>query len=154
MVTSDVTPELPGPTLWLRARLRAMVVQLLKAQQSRESILLDLGDGSPHLTTLVAATSLTVASILGFSRQYRRANFIQRCLFRHVRRYLLVLEALSLQLRIRGGIPRLRAYWRSLTAPSMEFYWHPLTEELVADVGVSQRDLRRHGGVAACFQFL
>jgi hypothetical protein len=132
--------EHAGPVLWIRSRLRAIVIQILRPQQSRESILLDAGDDVPHLTTLVAVTSLMVASILGFSRQYRRAAFIQRCLFKHVRRYLIVMEALSLQLRFRGGVPRLRAYWRSLTTPVMEFFRHPITEELLADVTISQRD--------------
>ena len=41
--------------------------------------------------TLVTATSTTVAAALGFSRQQRRAFFIQLCVFKHIRRYMLLL---------------------------------------------------------------
>lgn len=67
------------------------------------------GVSAPVELTLVAASSTTVAAALGFTRQQRRAYFIQQCLFRHVRRYLLVLSPSSLDLRVRGVFPRLRS---------------------------------------------
>lgn len=62
------------------------------------------------MQTIVAATSITVAAALGFSRQYRHAYFIQQCLFRHMRKYLLLTSSVRLHLRLRGGVPKLRAY--------------------------------------------
>jgi hypothetical protein len=66
------------------------------------------GGGCREHQTLVAATSSTVAAALGFSRQQRDAYFIQQCLFRHVRRYLLVLDAGAVGVRLIGALPRLR----------------------------------------------
>lgn len=132
------------PLLWVRARLRAVVVQLLLAPRIAEN----------SLQTAFAASSLTVAAVLGFSRQYRAASFIQRCLFKHVRRYLLALGSLQLGLRLYGGIPKLRSYWRALTRPAAEFYRHPLTDELVADIEVTPADAKKHGSAHAAVRFL
>lgn len=100
--------------------------------------------------TLLAATSMTIASALGFSRQYRSAHFIQQCLFRHMRRYLLVLEVRAPALRFLGAIPRLRAHWRALTRPTAEIFSHPLTGKLLLDVQVSRQQVRKLGTVEAC----
>lgn len=66
--------------------------------------------GAPYVTqTLVAATSMTVAAALGFARQQRRAFFIQQCLFKHVRRYLVLLQSAAWELTLIGVSPRLRS---------------------------------------------
>ena len=105
------------------------------------------------LCTVVAATSLTIAAALGFSRQYRHAYFIQQCLLKHFRRYLIVLNLTHLNLQLRGGIPRLRAYWAVLTKPAMELYHHPLTDDLILDIGITEAQSIKRGGAQACFTF-
>lgn len=46
-----------------------------------------------------------------------------------------------------GIFPRLRSAWRTLTRPSMELYAHPLTEEVVADLGARRHQIKKAGGV-------
>lgn len=94
---------------------------------------------------------MTVASALGFSRQYRSAHFVQQCLFRHVRRYLLILEAQQPMLRFLGPIPRLRAHWRALTRPTAEVFSHPITGALFLDIQVSRQQVQKLGTLEACF---
>lgn len=65
--------------------------------------------------------------------------FLQQCLFQHMRRYLLVLAHGPMDVRLVGALPRLRTYWRALTRPTEEAFYHPITEELVLDVGVTAR---------------
>jgi len=54
--------------------------------------------------------STLVAAAMGYSRRYRRLLFIQQCVFRHVRRYLLLIDAARLAVELRGIMPRLGAY--------------------------------------------
>ena len=93
---------------------------------------------------------MTIAAALGFSRQYRGAHFVQQCLFRHMRRYLLVLEARRPELRFLGAIPRLRTYWRALSRPTAEVFSHPVTGELLLDVQVTRQQSRKLGTIEAC----
>jgi len=138
------------PILWLRARIRAMVIQLLTPYAGPASEF----TSTPNLCTLIAASSLTVAAALGFSRQYRHAYFIQQCLFKHFRRYLLVLNTLRLTAQLRGGVPKLRAYWAVLTNPTLELFHHPITDELLVDLGVTAAQCEKRGGLEACFDLL
>lgn len=108
----------------------------------------DAGALSAELT-LVAATSVTVATALGFTRKQRKAFFIQQCLFSHMRRYLIVLAPGWLDLRLHGILPRLRSCWRALTRPTGELFAHPLTEELEADIGLTGAAARRVGSPEA-----
>lgn len=108
----------------------------------------------PIELTLVAASSTTVAAALGFTRQQRRAYFIQQCLFRHVRRYLLVLSPTSLDLRIRGIFPRLRSCWRALTSATGELFAHPHTAALLADIELTALAIQRAGTLETCLTSL
>ncbi len=98
--------------------------------------------------TLTLTSSTAVAAALGFSRRERRAFFIQKCLFRHVRRFLIVLDSAHWEAHLLGTLPRFRSCWRALSTPSMEFFNHPITSELLADVGVARRRLRRGGSLS------
>jgi len=91
-------------------RLRCVAVQLAQEQTSLEAGFSLEREHAPHWVSLVFATSLTVAAVLGFSRQYRLAMFLQRCLFKHLRRYLVVLGCARWNLCFRGGVPQLRFY--------------------------------------------
>ena len=95
--------------VWLRMRGLTTLFQIL-AQPTLPTPGAEgaLTSVCPNYQTLVLATTATVAAALGFSRQYRYAFFIQHCLAKHVRRYLLILDAGLLTLRIRGAVPRFK----------------------------------------------
>jgi hypothetical protein len=143
----------PHPTLclWVKTRALTSMVQLLTTPSVGASQTQYGGAGRSEHQTLVAATSSTVAAALGFSRQQRDAYFIQQCLFRHIRRYLLVLEAGVVGLRLVGALPRLRVCWQALTRPTMELFNHPLTGELLLDIRITRQQLKKLGSVQACF---
>ena len=98
----------PALCLWVKTRALTSLVQLLTTPSVGGFGASHGGEARHEHQTLVAATSSTVAAALGFSRQQRDAYFIQQCLFRHIRRYLLVLEAGFVGIRLIGALPRLR----------------------------------------------
>lgn len=87
-------------------------------------------------------TSAWVAAALGYTRRYRRLLFVQQCLYKHTRRNLLLLLSSAAEVWVRGVLPRFRAYWRVLTQPSQEAFLHPITSDVVFDVGLSRRQLK------------
>jgi len=76
---------------------------------------------------LLTITNTLVGAALGYTRRYRRLFFLQQCLFKHLRRYLIVLEPERVELRTEGIAPRFRACWRVLNAPTGEVFLHPET---------------------------
>ena len=90
-----------------------------------------------------------MAAALGYTRRYRRFFFVQQCLFRHVRRCLLLVSTAPLDVRLGGAMPRFRPLWRALTQPAQECFTHPLSQERVWDVGLRLSLLQRLGTKAA-----
>ena len=127
--------------LWLRPR---SVVQ--HAQVLLDPTAIGSGARARTLCPLYAITGTLLAAALGYSRRYRRMFFIQQCLFRHLRRVLLLLVQGKVEVCFRGIMPRLGAYWRILTRPAQELFLHPLSALPVVDVGVSRRLFDMAGG--------
>jgi len=97
----------------------------------------------------LAATTATVAAVLGFPRQQRGAYFIQQSLFKHLRRALLLLGIQMPVVWLIGALPRLRLFWATLTKATGEVFSHPVTQELVPDVRVTAVQVRRLGSISA-----
>lgn len=77
-------------TLRLRPTLLTSNVQILAGSNQSEYT---GAHQRESMQTVVDASTMTVAAALGFSRQHRRAFFLQQCLFRHVRRHMLLFDA-------------------------------------------------------------
>lgn len=89
--------------LWLKPKLQVQRLQLL----SPDVGVFDKSAAPKHASTFYY-TSVMVAAVLGYSRRYRRLFFIQQCLFRHVRRCLLVLNPNLLDVVLLGVMPKFR----------------------------------------------
>ena len=110
--TTPSAPSLARPcfdsmlTLWLRPTLLTSNVQILTGSNQGEST---GAHQRETMQTIAAASTMTVAAALGFTRQHRRAFFLQQCLFRHVRRHMLLLDTPSWNVLLFGIFPRLRS---------------------------------------------
>lgn len=105
-------------------------------------------------STLIFATSTLVGAALGYTRRYRRVFFLQQCLFKHLRRYLLLLLPHQLELQLLGVMPRFRACWRTLNQATNEVFLHPITNSPVYDAGLVRRQLSAAGGGLGCLKVL
>lgn len=137
-----------GLVLLVQAQGLVQEVHILEAVQPVEE------EYAEQRLTLVVSTSTLIAAALGYTRRYRRMFFIQQCLFKHMRRYLVTLDPTDVDVELRGVLPRFRACWRVLTRASNEVFYHPLTGELVYDLGLTRRQLLGAADVAVAFTLL
>jgi hypothetical protein len=95
--------------------------------------------------TLTELSATSVASMFGYSRRYQRAHFVRLSFVKYLRRYLLVLAQLRVNLGVVGVIRQFRGYFRSLNLPTEQAFLHPLTGKWLTDVSVvlpARRGLR------------
>ena len=69
---------------------------------------------------------VAVSAALG--RGHRATPLAQFLTCQYARRYLICLTHGNVDLWVTGGIGLFSAFWRYLTSPSDEVYWHPLAQ--------------------------
>lgn len=98
---------------------------------------------TPARVSLTEVTATSVAAMFGYARRYQRAGFIRQSLFRHFRRYFLVLGSFTCSLGIFGVLRHFRALFKVLNSPSGQAYRHPLSNAWVSDFGLELRSIAR-----------
>jgi hypothetical protein len=88
---------------------------------------------NPHHAVLAEIPAASIAAMFGYSRRYQRASFIRISFFKHLRRYLLTLNQLSLDLRVVGILRQFRLLFKTLNAPANQIFKHPLYDSYLTD---------------------
>lgn len=82
-----------------------------------------------------------LCSAFNYSKKFRALNLIQTCLLKHLRRYLLILGVLTANLFVVGLISNFNFYWKLLNSAQQEIYLHPISGEIVYDIGLTPAKL-------------
>jgi len=108
---------------------------------------------TPHHAVLAEIPVASIAAMFGYSRRFQRASFIRVSFFKHLRRYILTLNGLSLDLRVVGVLRQFRLLFKTLNTPTNQMFKHPLHGGYLADIActphkmagqVSSREELRH----------
>lgn len=127
-------PQRPSLSLTLWESNNKVGGTFLAAQASPHT-LVRAGSGlSQEVLTELSATS--VASMFGYSRRYQRAHFVRLSFIKYLRRYLLVLAQLRVNLGVVGAMRQFKGYFKTLNAPACQVFRHPLTGRWLSDVAL------------------
>lgn len=96
---------------------------------------------NPHHAVLAEIPAASIAAMFGYSRRYQRASFIRISFFKHLRRYLLTLNQLSLDLRVVGILRQFRLLFKTLNAPTNQIFKHPLYGSYLTDFSCAPQSL-------------
>jgi hypothetical protein len=109
---------------------------------------------TPHHAVLAEVPAASIAAMFGYSRRFQRASFIRVSFFKHLRRYILTLNSLSLDIRVVGVLRQFRLFFKTLNTATNQMFKHPLHGGYLADVACtphkiagqvsSREELRQH----------
>jgi hypothetical protein len=71
--------------------------------------------------------------MFGYARRYQKTPFIRLSLFKHLRRYLLILEQLRVDLALRGAMRHFRLYFKALNQPLAQVLQNPISGAFIPD---------------------
>lgn len=130
--------NIPSFVLWFKPNLLVQQVQLLKKEGGGLGVKPAVAEVGLQTSPLFFFSSTFLAAALGYTRRQRRLLFIQHCLFKHIRRTLIVLSVRELEVWLLGIMPRFNIFWKTLVRPTMDFFLHPQTNLPLFDLGIAK----------------
>lgn len=83
----------------------------------------------PESLVLTEVPASSLAAMFGYTRRYQKTPFIRLSLFKHFRRYFLVLDQLTLNLTLKGVMRQFKVYFKTLNTPLNQIIKNPVTNQ-------------------------